>query len=587
MATVEEEPAADTGSWTEREVQLGVDRLTAFVAGLTVLALALRLVALGERTAHWDEARVAWWTLDFIRTGSFEYRPIIHGPFYHHVNRLLFAVFGATDAAMRVAPAVIGGLFPLSVLGLRHRLRDTEVIALAALLAVNPIILYYSRFMRGDPIVAFCTFAAFVLFVRAVDFGSRAALLGGFGLLAVAFTAKENALVYVVTWAGASVLLLDHRLFTAADRGRDWVDVAWRYLSTAARRTWAWLPWLAVGLLEFLVIIVYFYAPRSPDPDAVALNNVGADPGMAWDVIVEATYGSWTEFYGLWVSGSHQDHSYIPYLGHYLETMLWGALVLSLLAVVGFLVDRYAEDGPGDLVSFCFYWGFVSVLGYPIITDIKAPWATLHAVVPLAVPAAVGLAVLLRWAHEAFVEDDRLSLAVSAVLVLVLAGTVVGASGYTVYYEPQSDENQLVQYAQPGDDLGPTTERLAAVAAENEGTDVLLYGDYFVDGDQDAVRSPACVKWFNSLPLPWYLSAEEATVDCANSTAEFAQKAEQRPPLVIVRDAENTTARQQFPDYWTATYELRTYNTDTVVLFRPDVARETDLGRDLNGTEPG
>ncbi|MFB6143148.1 MAG: flippase activity-associated protein Agl23 [Halorientalis sp.] len=573
MATAD----GDESGWFETDVRWGLDRLTLAVVGVVVLALALRLFALGARTAHWDEGRMGWWILHFIRTGGYEYDAIIHGPFYHHVNRVVFGLLGPSDFSMRLVTALLGGLLPISALGLRHRLRDSEVAILAGFLAVNPIVLYYSRFMRGDPIVAFCMFGAFVLFVRVVDFGSKPALFGGVALVAVALSAKENALVYLVTWVGAAVLLLDHRLFVA---GGDWTAVAGRHIRRVAGRVRAWLAPLVAAVAEFAVIVVWFYAPRAAEPGEVGLNNVASDPSMLPAVLREATVGSWNEFYGQWVAGGSQEHAYLPYLGDFVETLAYGALVLCVLAVLGFLLDRYAEDGPTDLVSFAGYWGFVSVLGYPIITDIMAPWATIHAVVPLAIPAAVGFAFLLRWGKRAYAADDTVAAGIAVSVVLLLVATVAGAMLWTVYLAPQAQGNELVQYAQPGDDLGPALERIqAASAAERNGTDVLLYGDYFVDGDENATRSPDCVAWFDALPLPWYFAAYESDVACASTVAQLREQATANPPIVITRDSENVTVRRVFPDYWRATYNLRTYGTETTVLFRPDYADRAAMAR--------
>ena len=146
-------------------------RPVAAVLTLTALALLLRLVALGDRTVHWDEARVAYWTLRYVRGAGFAYRPIIHGPFVPLVVAPLFERFGPTAFAARLPVAIIGGLAPLSALLFRQPgesagvatdrlprlgLSDAETVVLAALLAGTPSLVYYSRFMRSDvPLAVF------------------------------------------------------------------------------------------------------------------------------------------------------------------------------------------------------------------------------------------------------------------------------------------------------------------------------------------------------------------------------------------------------------------------------------------------
>ncbi|MFC6737039.1 flippase activity-associated protein Agl23, partial [Halolamina salina] len=146
-------------------------RPVAAVLALTALALLLRLVALGDRTMHWDEARVAYWTLRYVRGAGFVYRPVIHGPFVPITVAPLFRHLGPTAFAARLPVAILGGLAPLSALLFRRPnistpntldigLDDAETVALAALLAVTPSLVYYSRFMRSDvPLAVFALVA--------------------------------------------------------------------------------------------------------------------------------------------------------------------------------------------------------------------------------------------------------------------------------------------------------------------------------------------------------------------------------------------------------------------------------------------
>jgi uncharacterized protein (TIGR03663 family) len=617
MATVEDDDSTTESAAQRSESALptrfGVDRLVLVVAGITAFALFARFLFLGERIAHWDEGRVGWWILQYVHTGDYAYRAIIHGPFYHHVNGLLFSLFGASDFWMRAVVALLGGLTPLAALGLRHRLRDIEVALLALFLTANPLLLYYSRFMRGDPIVAFFMFGAVVAFVRLLDFRQARYLFLGVAGVALALTAKENAIIYPVTWIGAVVLLLDHRLFLAREGERAWTAILKDRLVGFIYGVWHWLHWILLAVVEFFAIVVFFYGPRDGDPGDVGLYNaIGqADLGMFVTVVDRATVGAWKEFYGLWVDGGMSDHAYIPYLGDLAETLGYGALALVVFAVIGFVVDRYAGERPRDLVAFSFYCGFVSVLGYPIVTDIQAPWAALHAVVPLAIPAAVGLGLVLRWGREALADDDPVAMGAAAVVVIVAVSFVVGMGVYGVYLAPQAQEgeNAMVQYAQPGDDVRPALDSMAMAAAANEGTDVLLYGDFFVDRGTNATTdfvydgyprdsqlvpneergitlAPACADWFNSLPLPWYFNTSGADVSCADGTMELEDAAESEPPIVIVgahdeddednQENEEAQAREQFPEYWSATYELRTYGTETVFLIHPDYVGEVN-----------
>jgi len=683
------------------------DRTVQAVLAVTVLALVARLVWLGARVAHQDEARVGYWTLRFALSGRWEYRPIVHGPFVPILNRHVFGLVGASDLTARLVIAVVGGAAPAVALLYRGRLRDSETVALSLLLAANPVLLYYSRFMRQDVPLAVFMLAALGFTLRAVDapesaFRRRrryvllASLAFGF-----AFTTKENAVLYPVAWLGALALVVDDRLLavagagegTALGRVRSWVDAVGRRRTGAAvaflaanpvvvflagvpapdsgplsvgvvvaaalvglagylvavesanplhylaaipiailafvafvvalvpepagiflldpvlylydrflvyysvswllgavlvadaslvsrsrssvqrglpgvaplvgdgERRWFLPPGLGAYVLFFLVVVV-FYAPRGGGYPATpgATNGlglwsalVGPNPAGVMAVVWEAVVGTWSQFVGSWLGG-HQDHPYIPFFVDFVKTLRVGALSLSVAAVLGVLADRYGDDGPRDLVSFGTYWGGASVLGYPLVSDIAAPWATVHAIVSLAFPAAVGLALVYRTGKRALAADDRAGVAIAVVLALAVVGQVGFAAVDGVYLRSQSPDNELVQYAQSSStDLKPVVADVRAIARDNEGVDLLYYGnDLNNENESDDDQPYAGAGWFERLPLPWY--TESWNYEWRGGTAEVVTgsttrwtdvNASDAPVVVALADQEggNVTCR--------------------------------------------
>ncbi|WP_227353395.1 flippase activity-associated protein Agl23 [Haladaptatus salinisoli] len=532
--------ASSEASWTER-----LANPVPLVVLIALVALALRLVDLGGRVAHQDEARVAYWIARYAKTGVWEYRRIVHGPFLVHVNSVVFSLFGKSDFAMRLIVALLGGLLPLAALLFRERLRPSETVALAALFAANPVLLYYSRFMRNDVPLAAAMVVALGLFVRFADTRKLRYVFAGVAATALGFTMKENALLYLACWVGAAALLYDHRLFLrrVGNEGFTAAFPLWlrrgavRLLDGDRRVAVSVLRGIGVALLaalEFLVIIVFFYAPRSQTRPGPGLWKSLSRPEMIPEVLGAATIGTWNEFLG-WTG--HTEHSYLPFLGDFLRTLKVGALALCLLAVVGFLVDRYSGDRPNDVVAFGFYWGVASVLGYPLVMDIQAAWATVHAIVPLAFPAAVGLALVFRWGWEGYERRDDVSV-VAAVVLLLLVSAQVGATAYdTTYQHSQSPDNQLVQYAQSSSEAKPLLNDLQRIARANEGTDVLFYGEELYSPNESAHDvPPAGAGWFARLPLAWYFEAAGATV---TSTTDAGDLSGEKPPIVVaLNDAE-------------------------------------------------
>jgi uncharacterized protein (TIGR03663 family) len=568
-------------------------RAAAAVAAVTALAVAARLWALGWRVAHQDEARVADWILHYMQSGHWEYRAIIHGPFIPHVNGAVFSVFGPSDFTARLVVALVGGLLPAAAWLLRDRLRDAELVALAAFLAVNPLLLYYSRFMRNDVLVAAFSFLVVAAVVRAIDTDDPRYLHIAFPAAAMALAAKETALVYPAAWGGALALLLDHRLFEArAAGGSALAAVAALAARTARGLRDAWRHLLA-GVGEFFALVVAFYAPK---PDLYeALGNPSRLPG----VVEAATLGSWDEFTRTW--GSSGEHPYIPYFFQLNEMLLAGGLALVAFAALGFLVDRYG-GGRRDAVSFFAYWGAAGVVGYPLAVDNAFPWEMVYVAAPLAVPAAVGVAAVYRRgvryappverpaavvfglaaavalyagaflagqgagalvaldplavvALLAFVGALALIVAlgdlsaafptgaqvVSAAAVVVLLVSAVHAGGVaydTSYAAPQSPDNPLVQYAQPAGEMQPRLAQVDRIAERNDGVDVLFFGDDN-EGCGDLLvqptetwrppEDPPC-GWFSRLPLPWYFSAGDVTTGSATTVGAVANSS---APVVV------------------------------------------------------
>ena len=75
---------------------------------LVAVALALRLIALGDRVFHHDESQDAYFSWLFFRTGDYEYQPILHGPLRFYLTSLAYLAGGPSDFTARLAPALMG-----------------------------------------------------------------------------------------------------------------------------------------------------------------------------------------------------------------------------------------------------------------------------------------------------------------------------------------------------------------------------------------------------------------------------------------------------------------------------------------------
>ena len=87
--------------------------------------------------------------------------------------------------------------------------------------------------------------------------------------------------------------------------------------------------------------------PMTPTiPDLVAAATYNPEPCSIPGPEKPSDYceGALEAAYNSWFSGTHQDHAYLPYLGHFVEVLVVVSGGLVLLAVLGFLGDRYSGE---------------------------------------------------------------------------------------------------------------------------------------------------------------------------------------------------------------------------------------------------
>jgi len=532
------------------------DRTVRLVVAVTALALLARFVLLGSRVAHFDEARVAWWGLEYLETGETSYRYIIHGSLMQFLHRYLFDWFGASDFVMRAPVALVGGLLPLVALWFRRHLDDVETVALATLLALDPILLYYSRFARSTVFVAAFCFVAFAALVRWYDGDGVGYLYVAGAFLGLGLGAKENAVIYVLCWLGAAGLLAAGSRFRFAPpfgTGSPVRLVVGEYWDTYLRGPGARhrLGRLGAGILGSALLCVllvgFLYAPRGGEA-GLWTGSLGSTLDATWGDLSDGVY------YWFDKSGENDLEQYRANLERFVRIGLEYAGALMALSAVGFLAELSRRGEARRLVLGCSYWGVASVVGYPLGSDISPlpGWILVNALVPLAVPAAVGLRTLVDVGRESLADDDRISAAIVALLLVLAVGQVAVVGVSAAFVDPTGPDNDLVQFAQPQQEMREPADRTAAVAERHEGDpDVLFYGgdDLLAAG---GYRDPGCVEWTGTLPWAWYLGAADASVTCRDSEQDGLPQ--QLPPVVI---AEGECALDRPVQCREATEELR------------------------------
>jgi uncharacterized protein (TIGR03663 family) len=119
----------------------------AYIA-LALLALGLRLANLGVHPlsdAEASQALVAWHMYQGLPVAQGGYSPLMAT-----LNLVSFALLGATDFAARIGPALLGMALVLLPYGLRRHLGRNGALIAAALFAISPTTVYFSRTVNGD-----------------------------------------------------------------------------------------------------------------------------------------------------------------------------------------------------------------------------------------------------------------------------------------------------------------------------------------------------------------------------------------------------------------------------------------------------
>ncbi|MEZ3114648.1 flippase activity-associated protein Agl23 [Halobaculum sp. MBLA0147] len=500
------------------------DRVVAVVAAVTVVALLARLVALDARPFHWSEGRVGFWALRFAETGVFDYRPVAGGPLVYVLARWAIELGGVSDGAVRVPVAVIGGLAPLAALLFRGALDDGETVALAALLGVEPLFVYYSRFLRGDVPAAVFGLVVVGGLVRYATHDDRRGLYLAAGSLAAAVGASGFGFAYPLVWLLGGLFALDE----ARVRRRPAEAVATvRHLADAvAERA---TP-LARGAFVFLGVWFVLFAPRTAglapglyDP----LQWVGA-AGPAFQGAVE-------EFVGYRIvyrlnPRTPGRHGLVEYAVGIVRTLVTATPVLLAAGFVGFFSERYRDD-TRRLVAFGGYATLWGLLVFAVAASEPYPWVAVHLVPFVAIPAAVGLTRGVRALRVRVSARDygRVTLAVALVVAAVAAGGVPVADAY----DAPERGSPLAQYGQPTDDPATMLPAVERAIRGNEGVDVLYVAPRFHtrnEYDQPPIAAIDQSSWGNRLPLPWYFERVDAETDTAFNASYVPTE---RPPVVV------------------------------------------------------
>jgi predicted membrane-bound mannosyltransferase len=154
--------------------------LEAALYGLILGAAVLtRFWDLGSRALHHDESLHAYFSWLLATGQNYAHDPLMHGPFLFHMNALIYALLGASDASSRFSAALFGVILvalPLLLRGERHLGRWGALTA-STLFLISPALLYQSRYIRHDIFTVVGSLVLFIAIMRYIERPSRGWLI--------------------------------------------------------------------------------------------------------------------------------------------------------------------------------------------------------------------------------------------------------------------------------------------------------------------------------------------------------------------------------------------------------------------------
>ena len=440
---------------------------------ILITAAALRLYAYDIKPFHHDEGVNGFFLIDLFRNYHYQYNPEnYHGPSLYYFALGSSRLFGLNDFAVRFVPAIFGVATVALVLLLRRYIGSVGSLAAAALLALSPCAVFYSRYFIHESLFVFFSVAIVVAALRYYETVKLVYPL----LIAVAaallFATKETALI---TAGVLLIALVTTEIYQRMEgrRGAPRLSKKMRrqqsrYARPAPRmglggtlarfgqsHDLIMVAAIAVGL--FILVHVLFYS--SFFTYAKGLNDS------------LATFKIWMK------TGTSEFHAK-PF-GTYLKWLLQEEALLFLLGMAGVFVA--ALRATNRFAIFAALWAIGMIAAYSLV-PYKTPWLTLNFIPPLAICAGYTINTIYQQGRDTLSRIIALALLLAALSLAAYQTVVLN------FYQYDNEEYPYVYaHTQRG---YLTLIREIQGAAERAGT-----------GAQTTIAIASPDYW----PMPWYL----------------------------------------------------------------------------------
>lgn len=458
--------------------------------GAILAAAAMRLPALGQRVFHGDEAVHAFKLAELLDSGRYVYDPFeFHGPTLYYFTLPVVAVLGLTDlASLREAPLrLVPALFGIAGVALLPLLRDGigrgACAAAAWLMALSPLLSYYSRYYVQETLLSVFVLGAIATAWRWRQSGRVGWILAAGFCAGSAHASKET---FVIAAGCAAAALLATRLLARLPRDATLGPMAETGAPSGAGgramrapRGWHVLAGIAAAALVSVAWHTGLFTNLTGALDAVrALGHYLERAG------------------GQGAAGPHDQpwHYYVLLLTYWRvgPGPVWSEALTLALAVAGVVAIARARvrsvripsgddaDRRSALALWIAAYSTLMLIAYSAI-PYKTPWCAVQFMQPLAIVAGIGSARLIARASS-------MPLRAIAVCGLCAGAAQLARQAWYSNFRFASDRRNPYVYAHPVGDVRDAARWVERVAA--------------VGGDRRVVVQ---VFHENCWPLPWYL----------------------------------------------------------------------------------
>lgn len=439
-------------------------------------ALALRLPSLSQRPMHTDEAIHADKLCTLLNSGRYIYNPYeYHGPTIYYFALPILWLSGAhtsgdiqSETPLRLVPALFGAGLIVLLLLIGDGLGWRAVLAAAALTALSPAMVFYSRYYIQEMLLVFFTFAAIAAawrYTRHLHFAW--ALLAGL-FLGLMHATKETSVIAYGAMGGAALLTM---LWSRQVDGHK------------LRLRKYWRHWHVGGTVTVSVAVAVLFL-------TAFLSNPKATFAIVRSMLVYIGRGGTgdSSTNGAAVH-NHPWFYYLKMLSYYHNAAgpWWSEGLILLLALAGIIFALRPRDARlGANLSLARFLAFYTILLTTIYSVIpyKTPWCLVSFLHGMILMAGLGAANLWRrapgWAGRAVLA------------ALLLAGAWnLGAQAWRGAIKFSADPRNPYVYAHTTPNLLKMVKRIQDIAQISP------------TGDKTVIKAivPNADYW----PLPWYL----------------------------------------------------------------------------------